>query len=194
MVIKYFLTSIFLLSILKLDAQALNINEKYNCNQLNLDNLNQEQCTQSKQQNTLQIANANKEEEEEGNARVYKLRLRDAATGNFRQGNIFSPGDKDREEWIVVTVINNQQIKVRHATNIENKFWGTRQWYDHPALAIRICAVEQFDLNDCQTTQGDTVILPEGKTIHELQIDFKYSEGGALYTRSVQIPKDAKYK
>lgn len=192
MTIKYFLTSIFLLGIVKINAQALNINDKYNCSQVKLSNLNQEQCIQSKQQNTQQIANASNEEE--ADTRVYKLRLRDAATGNFKQGNIFSPGDKDREEWIVVTVINNEQIQVRHATNIENKFWGTRKWFDHPALAIRICAVDQFDLNDCQTAQGDTVIFPEGKTIHDLQIDFKYSEGGVLSTRSVQIPKDAKYK
>lgn len=192
MAIKYFLTSFFLLSIVKVNAQALNINDKYNCSQVKLDNLNQEQCIQSKQQNTQQVANANSEEE--ADTRVYKLRLRDAATGNYKQGNIFSPGDKDREEWIVVTVINNEQIQVRHATNTENKFWGTRKWFDHPALAIRICAVDQFDLNDCQTAQGDTVIFPEGKTIHDLQIDFKYSEGGVLSTRSVQIPKDAKYK
>jgi hypothetical protein len=29
---------------------------------------------------------------------------------------------------VVVTLINNQRVKVRHATNVMNKFWGTRKW------------------------------------------------------------------
>jgi hypothetical protein len=123
---------------------------------------------------------------------VYKIRLRDAATGNARQWSFFSPGDADREEWVVVTV-TGKLVKVRHATNIENKLWGNRQWYDHPATALRICDASQFEALNCQTVQGDTILLPEGKTIHDVQIDFKYSEGGGIYTRSVQIPADAEY-
>jgi hypothetical protein len=119
--------------------------------------------------------------------KMYKLRLRDAATGNIGQRSIFSPGDLDREEWVVVTLINNQRVKVRHATNVMNKFWGNRQWYDHPATAIRLCTIDGFDTTDCVTAQGDTIDLPEGKTIHDVQIDFKYVEGGSVYTRSVQI-------
>ncbi|GAL91558.1 hypothetical protein N44_02261 [Microcystis aeruginosa NIES-44] len=119
--------------------------------------------------------------------KVYKMRLRDAPTGNIGQQSIFSPGDLDREEWVVVTLINNQRIKVRHATNVMNKFWGTRKWYDHPATAIRLCAIDGFDTSDCVTAQGDTIDLPEGKTINDVQIDFKYVEGGSVYTRTVQI-------
>jgi len=119
--------------------------------------------------------------------KVYKMRLRDAPTGNIGQQSIFSPGDLDREEWVVVTLINNQRVKVRHATNVMNKFWGTRKWYDHPATAIRLCAIDGFDTSDCVTAQGDTIDLPQGKTIHDVQIDFKYVEGGSVYTRTVQI-------
>jgi len=119
--------------------------------------------------------------------KVYKLRLRDAPTGNIGQQSIFSPGDLDREEWVVVTLINNQRVKVRHATNVMNKFWGTRKWYDHPATAIRLCAIDGFDTSDCVTAQGDTIDLLEGKTINDVQIDFKYVEGGSVYTRTVQI-------
>ncbi|WP_036489631.1 hypothetical protein [Myxosarcina sp. GI1] len=152
--------------------------------------LNEEDCNWWKQrQREYLIDKSNSAGQQK---KVYKMRLRDAAIGNANQNSIFSPGDRDREEWIVVTVINNQTFKVRHATNIENKFWGFRKWFDHPAIAIRVCAFDQFDLNDCQTAQGDTALIPEGKTIHDIQIDFKYSEGGAIYTRSVQVSPDAK--
>lgn len=167
------------------NVKASNINYENACNAYGF---NEQQCTDWQEQNARYNSSKNIAQQE----LVYKIRLRDAATGNFNQSGIFSPGDKDREEWIVVTLINNQQVRVRHATNIQNKFWGTRQWYDHPAIAIRICDVNQFDYSDCQNSQGDVAVLPEGKTIHDVQIDFKYSEGGAIYTRSVQISSDTK--
>ena len=177
------LTFVLLVTALLENVKASNINYENACNAYGF---NEEQCADWKEQNTRYNASKNISQE-----LVYKIRLRDAATGNVNQEGIFSPGDKDREEWVVVTLINNQQVKVRHATNIQNKFWGTRQWYDHPAIAIRICDVNQFDYSDCLNSQGDIAVLPEGKTIHDVQIDFKYSEGGAIYTRSVQISPDA---
>ena len=179
-----FSTSLLFVSTFPVNVQASNINYENACR---ANGFNEEQC-QKWMETNAQFEKSNNITSE----LVYKIRLRDAATGNVRQGGIFSPGDKDREEWVVVTVINNQQIKLRHATNIENKFWGTRQWYDHPAIAIRICDINQFDSSDCQNSQGDTAILPDGKSIHDFQIDFKYSEGGAIYTRSVQIASNAK--
>ena len=165
-------------------SRASNIDYENACNSYGF---NEEQCEEWQVKNKAFEQSRNR-----GTELVYKIRLRDAATGNIRQGGIFSPGDKDREEWVVVTLIDNQEVKIRHATNIENKFWGTRQWYDHPAIAIRVCDVTLFDSNECLTTEGDTTLLPEGKTIHDVQFDFKYSEGGAIYTRSIQIGSDAK--
>ncbi|MBD2104737.1 hypothetical protein [Leptolyngbya sp. FACHB-261] len=121
---------------------------------------------------------------------IYKLRLRDAATGNVQQGSVFSPGDLDREEWVVVTVIDNRRIRVRHATSVQNKFLPTRTWFDHPATAIRVCVAEEFDNRNCQSAQGDTVDIPTGRSIHDVAIDFRYSEAGSLYTRAVQITPD----
>jgi len=123
---------------------------------------------------------------------VYKVRLRDVSTGNANQASVFSSGDLDREEWVVVTVVDNKQVKVRHSTSVKNKFWGTRQWHDHPATALRVCVSDGFDKKDCQTATSDTVALPAGKSIYDVAIDFKYSEGGNLYTRSVQLTPEVK--
>ncbi|MBF2026613.1 MAG: hypothetical protein IGS48_07590 [Oscillatoriales cyanobacterium C42_A2020_001] len=123
---------------------------------------------------------------------VYKVRLRDVSTGNANQASVFSSGDLDREEWVVVTVVNNKQVKVRHTTSIKNKFWGTRQWHDHPATALRVCISDGFDKKDCQTANSDAVAMPSGKSIYDLAIDFKYSEGGNLYTRSIQLTPEVK--
>jgi hypothetical protein len=123
---------------------------------------------------------------------VYRVRLRDVSTGNANQASVFSSGDLDREEWVVVTVTDKKQLKVRHATSVKNKFWGTRQWFDHPATAIRVCETDGFDKKNCQTADSDVIAMPEGKKIHEIAIDFKYSEGGNLYTRSIQLSRDLK--
>lgn len=123
---------------------------------------------------------------------VYRVRLRDVATGNAGQASIFSSGDLDREEWVIVTVMDNKQLKVRHSTSVRNKVWGTRQWYDHPATALRVCISDGFDKKDCQTANGDTLPIPAGKAIYDLAIDFKYSEGGSIYTRSFQLTPEVK--
>lgn len=123
---------------------------------------------------------------------TYKVRLRDVSTGNANQASVFSSGDLDREEWVVVTVIDNKQIKVRHSTSVKNKIWGTRQWYDHPATALRVCLTDGFDKKDCQTSNSDTVTLPPGKSVYDVAVDFKYSEGGSLYTRSFQLTPEVK--
>jgi len=123
---------------------------------------------------------------------TYKVRLRDVSTGNANQASVFSSGDLDREEWVVVTITDKKQLKVRHSTSVKNKFWGTRQWFDHPATAIRVCETDGFDKKNCQTADSDIVAMPEGKKIHEVAIDFKYSEGGNLYTRSIQLSRDLK--
>jgi hypothetical protein len=123
---------------------------------------------------------------------VYKVRLRDVATGNANQASVFSKGDLDRQEWVVITVTNGKQVKVMHQTSVKNKFWGTRQWFDHRATSIRICETDGFDKTNCQTAEGDTIAMPSGKAIHQVSIDFKYDEGGSLYTRSIQLSKDIK--
>lgn len=184
------LSSIFLLTALEVNTQAQNINYEYICKNPRSYGFTEEYCAEWRQENPKKTINSRNPVSIQ--ERVYKIRLRDAAIGNANQWGFLSPGDADREEWVVVTV-RGEQVKIRHATNIMNKFWGNRQWYDHPAIAIRICTADQFEATDCQTAKGDAITLPEGTSIHDVQIDFKFSEGGAVSTRSVQIPSDAEY-
>jgi hypothetical protein len=123
---------------------------------------------------------------------VYKIRMRDATPGNVNPGVFASSGDLDREEWVILTVIDNKQAKIRHTTGIKNQTWFNRTWFDHPATAIRMCVTDGFDKRDCQTIKGDTIPLPQGRALHELSFDFQYTEGGAVYNRSVQVTPETK--
>jgi hypothetical protein len=185
-----FSTSFFLLTALEVNAQTRNINYEYICKSPQSYGFTEEYCVEWRSQNPKKIVNSRNSVSAQ--ERVYKIRLRDAATGNTNQWSFFSPGDLDREEWVIVTVTGDR-VKIRHASNVMNKIWWTRQWYDHPAIAIRVCTADQFDTTDCQTAKGDSITLPEGQSIHDVQIDFKFSEGGAVSTRSVQIPLDADF-
>jgi hypothetical protein len=100
------------------------------------------------------------------------------------------PVDTSRQEWIVITV-NGQKVQIRHSTTVAN-FIGMRSWYDHPATLIRLCIEEGFEHKNCQTTKGDTAILPKGKTIYDMGVDFKYVESGVVVTRNFQLSSDFK--
>jgi hypothetical protein len=127
---------------------------------------------------------------------TYKIELREIAQpadNSSTKKNILSK-DRGRSEWAVITLIDKTQVKIRHATRIENAI-GMSKWFDHNVTAIRMCNSEAFDTNDkkdCTTHKGDIVSLPKGKTIHDLTFDFKFTEGGVPYTRSVQIAEEIK--
>jgi hypothetical protein len=122
---------------------------------------------------------------------IYKVKLTDQS-GSFNQGSVFSSNDLDRGEWVVLTVTDGKTLKVKHTTNTMNKFWGNRKWFDHPATALRVCLSDGFETKDCQSAEGDTIALPPGKQLHELQIDLKYIERDTVYKRSLQVAKETK--
>ncbi len=98
--------------------------------------------------------------------------------------------DTSRQEWVVITV-DQQNVTVFHTTSVAN-FIGLRTWHDHPAIMIRICVNQGFEQINCQTTEGDTAALPEGKTIYDITLDFQYIESGVVITRSVHLAPDFK--
>lgn len=123
---------------------------------------------------------------------VYKVRIRDAAVGNALQNSIFSPGDADREEWFRLTVDNGNLVSILHSTNIMNKFWGNRTWYDHQTSAIRACKANLFEVDktSCITSESDKITLPQGSTIYDYSFDVRYEEGGVVSVKSLQLSKD----
>ncbi|QFZ91779.2 hypothetical protein [Synechococcus elongatus] len=123
---------------------------------------------------------------------VFKVRIRDAAVGNALQNSIFSPGDADREEWFRLTVDNGNSVSILHSTNIMNKFWGNRTWYDHPTSAIRACKASLFEVDktSCIISESDKIILPEGSTVYDYSFDVRYEEGGVVSVKSLQLSKD----
>jgi hypothetical protein len=122
---------------------------------------------------------------------IYKIKLADQ-TGRSVQNSMFSSGDLDRNEWVVLTVTDGKTLKVKHTTNTMNRFWGTRTWFDHPATTVRICLSDGFETKDCQTAEGDKIDLPADKKVHDFQIDLKYTESETVYKRSLQVAKDMK--
>jgi hypothetical protein len=92
----------------------------------------------------------------------------------------------------VIKVKGNKEFKIYHTTYLENKTWGTRQWFDHPVTDMRICMTDGFEKKDCKVVNSDTANIPEGMSLHNLSIDFKYSESGRSFTKNVTVAKDAK--
>ena len=122
---------------------------------------------------------------------VYKLRLNvKSSIGSADRWNL--NGAEANEEWVVITVKENKEFKIYHTTYLENKTWGTRQWFDHPVTDMKICLTDGFDKKDCKVVNSDTATIPEGMKIHNLSIDFKYSESGQSFTKSIMVAKDAK--
>jgi hypothetical protein len=122
---------------------------------------------------------------------VYKLRLNvNSSIGSADGWNL--NGKEANEEWVVIKVKGNKEFKIYHTTYLENKTWGTRQWFDHPVTDMRICMTDGFEKKDCKVVNSDTANIPEGMSLHNLSIDFKYSESGRSFTKNVTVAKDAK--
>jgi hypothetical protein len=133
---------------------------------------------------SLPVATAAEKEE------TYKLRVNTQSTGNASGWSM--NGTEDSEEWVVLKVKENKSFQMYHSSLVMNKFWGTRQWFDHPVTSMRICLTDGFEKKDCQVVESDTSTIPTGKKLHDLSIDFKYSESGRSFTKNVSIAKDAK--
>jgi hypothetical protein len=132
---------------------------------------------------SLSIANAGEKED------TYKLRINTQSTGDTSGWGM---DGTDSEEWVVLKVKENRSFQIYHTSLVMNKFWGTRQWFDHPVTSMRICVTDGFEKKDCQVVESDTATIPNGKQLHDLSIDFKYSESGRSLTKNVSIAKDAK--
>lgn len=127
----------------------------------------------------------------EQNQKTYKLRLNvQSSIGSADGWNL--NGAEANEEWVVISLKNSKEFKIYHTTYVENKTWGTRRWFDHPVTGMRICLSDGFEKKDCKIVESDTTIIPEGKYLHDLSIDFKYSESGRSFTKNITIAKDAK--
>lgn len=123
--------------------------------------------------------------------KVYKVRLNtNPSVGSVDIWNL--NGREASEEWIVIKVTGNKQFKIYHSTYLVNKTWKTRQWFDHPVTAMKICLTDGFEKKDCKVVNSDTATIPEGASLHNLSIDFKYSESGRSFSRSIEIAKDIK--
>lgn len=123
---------------------------------------------------------------------VYKLQISSTGGGGLSLPIPLPapiPIDTSRQEWIVITVDPNGYLTVRHTTSVVNLI-GFRTWHDHPATSIKVCRTQGFELTDCTTTMGDRALLPEGATIYDVTIEFKYVEGGLIQTQKLQLAED----
>ncbi len=121
---------------------------------------------------------------------TYKLRINTKSSNSTDTWSL--AGVEANEEWAVIKVKDGKEFKIYHSTLLANKTWGTRQWFDHPVTAMRVCQTDGFEKKDCQVIESDTMTMPKGMSIHNLSIDFKYSESGQSFTKNVTVAKDAK--
>jgi hypothetical protein len=121
---------------------------------------------------------------------TYKLRIDSKSSASTDTWSL--SGSEANEEWAVIRVKDGREFKIYHSTLLVNKTWGTRQWFDHPVTAMKVCLTDGFEKKDCQVVESDTMKMPKGMSIHNLSIDFKYSESGRSFTKNVTVAKDAK--
>jgi hypothetical protein len=95
-----------------------------------------------------------------------------------------------RREWAFVKVQDNKTFFVQHSTEVPLLF--RKRWNDHPVKAMKVCITDGFDLSDCKVVNSDTATIPEGRTIHDLVIEIRYSENGEDWRRRFNIPREAK--
>ena len=121
---------------------------------------------------------------------TYKIRVNTQSSADSSGWSMI--GAENSEEWVVLKVKDNTSFKIYHTSLVVNTTWGTRQWFDHPVTSMRICMTDGFEKKDCKVVESDTATIPTGKKLHDLSIDFKYSESGRSFTKNVAIAKDAK--
>lgn len=122
---------------------------------------------------------------------VYKLQISSTGGGGLSLPvplPVPLPIDTSRQEWVVITVVADQ-VTLLHTTSVVNLI-GLRTWHDHPATSVRLCRSQGFDQVDCATTPGDTATLPQGASIYDVVIEFKYVEGGLIQTQRFQLARE----
>ena len=122
---------------------------------------------------------------------VYKFRMNvNLLAGSADRWNL--NGKEASEEWVVIKVKNKKEFKIYHTTYLENKTWKSRQWFDHPVTEMRICTIDGFEKKDCKVVNSDTTTIPDGLELHDLSIDFKYSESGRSFTKNITVSRDVR--
>jgi hypothetical protein len=121
---------------------------------------------------------------------TYKRRLPITLTNNDVVDTLYA-NDGNYSSWAVVKINSKREFKIYHTTHLTRGMLVSR-WFDHPVTAMKICMTDGFDASDCKVVDGDTAMIPEGKTISNLSISFKYTESGKEYRETLNIPKDAK--
>jgi hypothetical protein len=121
---------------------------------------------------------------------TYKRRLPITLTNNDVVDG-YEANDGYHTSWVVVKVNSNREFKIYHTTHLTRGRLFSR-WFDHPVTAMKICLTDGFDASNCKVVNSDTATIPEGKTISDLSISFKYTESGKEYRDTLTIPRDAK--
>jgi hypothetical protein len=122
------------------------------------------------------------------NATTYKIKLGEQSSN----GGLFNFNGGDTGSEFVIVKLTDKQFKVYHTTLVVNRAWFTSRWFDHPVTAMKVCITDGFDKKDCKIIDSDTATIPEKLTIHDLSIDFKYTESGRVFTKNIVVAKDAK--
>lgn len=122
---------------------------------------------------------------------TYKQRL-DIPMSDGSTEQSYKIGNYGYLEWAVVTVKNDRNFSVYHATQRIGGFLQGPRWFDHKVIAMKICVTDGFDQSDCKVVNSDTAEIPEGRTIRDLSIEIKYNEDGRDSRRRFTIPGSAK--
>jgi hypothetical protein len=123
------------------------------------------------------------------NPLTYKIKLGEQVSGN---ASLINFNGSDTAEEFVVIKLTGKQFKIYHTTHVVNRSWFTNRWFDHPVTAMKVCVTDGFDKKDCKLINSDTATIPENLSIHDLSIDFKYTESDRVFTKNILIGKDAK--
>lgn len=119
---------------------------------------------------------------------TYKIKLGEQSS----EGGLFNFNGSDTGSEFVVIKLTDKQFKIYHTTLVVNRAWFTSRWFDHPVTAMKICITDGFDKKDCKIIDSDTATIPNNLTIHDLSIDFKYTESDRVFTKNIIVAKDAK--
>ena len=87
--------------------------------------------------------------------------------------------------WMGVVVMQNGNTFTPRRTEQTSAFSAVvGSWADYPATAIRACKgdADAFESNDCITTKGRSITLPEGENKIDYTFEFKYRYGDTSRT------------
>ena len=85
--------------------------------------------------------------------------------------------------WIgVVVVVDGNTVRPRHTEQTSAFSAVIGSWADYPAIAIRACkgASDSFKADECITSQGAEILIPEGQDPKAYGYEFKYRFGDSV--------------